>query len=298
MMRPVAAGDDDDTTVITNKGIADGGDAPEISIDESELDRWMVEELEEPSPLSSLLEVHAAGFSDCGRRRSSNQDAMLVDLKQQLFAVADGIGGRAGGEMASELACEVLRRAIARASSADAPSDVLGPRRADELLRAMQMANRAIHRRAGEDPDYEGMGTTLTALRVVPEHGRAYIAHVGDSRCYHLRGGELELLTRDHTRGALLGSVGPLSQHLSRALGVEPEVAIDLHVVEIHDGDMFLLCSDGLSVNADSGYLKRVLTQPEALPARARALIAHANERGGKDNITVVLVNISSRTLD
>ncbi len=284
----VGTGDDDDTTPFSKPRLA-AGDAPEIAVDEAEIDRWLMEALEEEAARVSLLEVHAAGFSDCGRRRSSNQDALLVDAKQQLFAVADGIGGRAGGDVASELACEVLRRALLRAGEGSG---------ADELVQAVQMANRAVHRRGAEDPDDEGMGTTLTALKVAPALGRAYVAHVGDSRCYRLRGPELELLTRDHTHGAMLGSVGPLSQHLSRAIGIEPQVAIDLHVVEIHDGDTFLLCSDGLSTNADTAFVKSVLTAPEGLPARARALVAHANERGGKDNITVVLVSISSRTLD
>jgi protein phosphatase len=154
------------------------------------------------------------------------------------------------------------------------------------------MANRAIYRRAARDEDYAGMGTTLTALRIAPSGNRAYVAHVGDSRCYRLRPPTTMLLTRDHTRGALLGTVGPLAAQLSRAVGIEPSVEIDLHVFEVQAGDHYLLCSDGLTNNLDIETIGALALGDAPLAQRVRGLVDAANERGGKDNITVVLVSV------
>jgi protein phosphatase len=136
------------------------------------------------------------------------------------------------------------------------------------------------------------MGTTLTALCTAGERGRAYVAHVGDSRCYRLRAGALVQLTRDHTRGELLGGVGPLAAELSRAVGVEPVVEIDLVVVEAAPGDELLLCTDGLTRALADGDIAAVLAGPGSVEDRLAALVARADEGSGKDNITAVLVKV------
>ena len=291
---------EDDETLVSAKSDVDDtqiDEAPEIKVeDESEVNRLLVEEiLDEPSKPRQPLSVLAAGFSDCGRRRSENADAMLVLPKERLFAVADGIGGRSGGDLASELAVEIVKRALKKGVKLDGDEDLMRPRQADELVRAIEMANRYIYKRAGRDEDYAGMGTTLTAMRIADERGRAYVAHVGDSRCYRLRGDTMEQLTRDHTRGAMLGTVGPLSGHLARAVGIDPNIDIDLSVFELEDGDLFLLCSDGLIGDVDLAEIATLCRMPVPLSQRVVKMIDRANDSGGKDNITAVLVSVVER---
>jgi protein phosphatase len=287
------SGEDDDTTLVTARTRALRADeAPEITLgDENELGQLEMEAiLEGDAPVGSVA-IEACGLSEGGRRRKNNEDAFLLLKRVQLYAVADGIGERAGGEVASDLALEVLRRALLH-GPIEGTSDVMRPQRADELVRAFEMANRAVHRRAQRDADYQGMGTTLTALCVSAT--RAYVAHVGDSRCYRLRDGGLTQLTHDHTRAEELGGVGPLAAALTRAVGIEPTVEIELLVFEAAPGDLFLLCTDGLSSALGNDQIAAIASGPGDLPTRARALVDRADEESGKDNITVVLVAIES----
>jgi protein phosphatase len=257
--------------------------------DESEVSELVVEELDEDaSAPQALVEVRAAGRTERGRRRDSNEDALIVFPRVELFAVADGVAGVEGGELASELALETLRHALLE-GALDGVTDMMRPRRADALARAVESANRAVHERALCDASYRGMATTLTALRTSARRGRAYVAHVGDSRCYRLRDGELELLTRDHTRGAELDDVGPLSRQLSRAVGIEPTIEVDVLVTDALPGDRFLLCTDGLSRHVDDATLA-ALASGDDLEACVAALCDHADEVSGKDNITAVVV--------
>jgi PPM family protein phosphatase len=294
----VTSEEDDDTTAITSKTRALREDAPDIVVgDEGEVSELVLEDIASlDDGEAAPLRVVAAGHSERGQRRKTNQDALLCLPEAEIFAVADGMGDRAGGQVASELVIEVLRRALVQ-GPLEGEADLLKPARADELVRAFEMANRAVHRRGLRDENFRGMGTTLTALCTAAGRSRAYVAHVGDSRCYRLRAGELTQLTRDHTRAELLGGVGPLAAELSRAVGIEPTVEIDLVVVEVAAGDRFLLCTDGLSHALDATAIAEGLAVAD--PAIAvEALVARANEGGGKDNITAVVVAVEDRAVE
>jgi len=240
----------------------------------------------------------AAAATDVGRVRPQNEDAYLLRPDLHLYAVADGMGGHAAGEVASRLAIETLAEELA-----SLPPATPGPDVEAALRRAVQAANRAILERAAREPDKAGMGTTLTALRIVEQDDGApgyRIAHVGDSRAYRLRAGTLELLTRDHTwvqleveRGTLtpeLARVHPFASVLVRAVGIEPEAEPDLLRGRIEPGDLYLLCSDGLTTALEDRELKDLLDATAPLQPLARRLVDAANERGGPDNITVVLL--------
>jgi serine/threonine protein phosphatase PrpC len=202
-----------------------------------------------------------------------------------LFAVADGMGGHQGGEVASKLALELLRRA------ADGGSD---------LAEVVREANRAVFSKASEDPGLTGMGTTLTA--VVLQGDRLRLAHVGDSRMYRVRDGSMERITRDHTVVENLvekGQLTPREAHihpqrsiLTRALGVEEDVQVDEAEVDIEPGDRLLLCSDGLTGMVDEDDILAILTRNDDPQAASDALVDAANEAGGQDNITAVVLDV------
>jgi protein phosphatase len=228
--------------------------------------------------------------TDVGKVRATNQDRLLED--PPLFAVADGMGGHAAGEVAALTAVEALRSAFSGHASADG------------LVAAAAEANRSVWRRAAADPDLRGMGTTLVALALVSEEGedRLAIVNVGDSRLYRLRNGELEQLTTDHRLVQELVDEGQLSEAeasvhpqrnvLTRALGVDPDVAVDVLQVLPFKGDRYLLCSDGLSGELADRQLASVLRRFADPQEAARELIADAKANGGADNITVVIVDV------
>lgn len=246
------------------------------------------------SPAVRIL-IIATGASDQGLRRKRNEDSLLVLRERSLFAVADGMGGYAGGELASALAVDVLRDAFERGVfEARTESDVELPRRGRELACAIHMANEAIYAVAENDPQLHSMGTTMVAARFSPNKQRVYIGHVGDSRCYRLRGSVLRQLTQDHTMGAL-GMTGPHSKELFQAVGVKPTMVIDLIVDKpLHD-DLYVLCSDGLSKMVDDEELREVLLQEPDVDAAVYRLIELANQHGGRDNTTIILVKVVER---
>ncbi len=226
--------------------------------------------------------------TDPGRRRRRNEDAFVN--RPPLFAVADGMGGARAGEIASRLATEALREG--RAGGA-------GEQRVFELIQA---ANQRVYQRSETDADASGMGTTITVALV--EDGVVAIGHVGDSRAYLIRDGKLEQLTEDHSLVAELLRTGKLSPEeaethpqrsmITRALGTDPDVDADTFSVEAREGDLFLLCSDGLtSMLADDEILRRVEANRGDLDRAARELVARANQLGGEDNITVVFFEIA-----
>jgi serine/threonine protein phosphatase PrpC len=237
--------------------------------------------------------VEVASLTDVGRQRSNNQDA-YGELRGEsgacLLIVADGMGGHAGGATASRLAVETVEQ-IFRAST-DAP---------DVMLRAaLEAANREVHNRANNDSSLAGMGTTGVAL-LLPASGPGWVANVGDSRAYRLRGGQLEQLTLDHSlvaelerRGMLTPEealVHPRRNEVLRSLGVEPDVMVDLTEIDVLPGDQFLLCSDGLSgVVSDDEIASLMAGHPPA--EAARRLVDAANDRGGPDNVTVQIARI------
>jgi protein phosphatase len=247
-------------------------------------------EVEDATGPIALILVTALGQTDRGRHRTTNEDSFLVDPKLHLFAICDGMGGHAAGEVASQLAIETIARAH-RTATFDGEPDKTRPRRGDQLVRAILMANRAVYDKSREDPRYHGMGTTAVAARFSPNKQRVYIAHVGDSRCYRMRAGKLRQITKDHTLGSL-GVQGPSAGKLVRAVGTELKVDVDLLTDAPEAGDYYMLCSDGLSRMVSNDAIEKILSDEKDLDAAVAKLIAAANEAGGRDNITVILVRV------
>jgi serine/threonine protein phosphatase PrpC len=226
--------------------------------------------------------------TDPGRKRRQNEDAFVV--RPPLFAIADGMGGARAGEIASALAAGALNESATRSGGED---------RVKELV---QEANRRVHERASNDPATTGMGTTMTVALVEPD-GVITFGHVGDSRAYMLRGDTLEQLTDDHSlvaelvrRGELSASdaeVHPQRSVITRALGTDPDVDVDAFTIRPEPGDIYLLCSDGLSdMVAGEGIEEVLLRHRGDLDDTAKALVRAANRGGGDDNITAVLFEI------
>jgi PPM family protein phosphatase len=235
----------------------------------------------------ALRIVEHAGRTDVGRQRSANEDDFV--LAPPFFAVADGMGGAKAGEVASAMATEVF----------EGESDSGEPAEA-QLARILREANRRIYDLAVADESHRGMGTTLTAAKVTGDE--ISLAHVGDSRAYRMRDGELEQLTKDHSLVAELERSGQITaeaaEHhpqrsiITRALGPEPEVEVDTYTVTGREGDLFLLCSDGLTSMISDEEIGSILRSADSLDAAADTLVRAANQSGGKDNITVVLFRV------
>jgi protein phosphatase len=155
------------------------------------------------------------------------------------------------------------------------------------------MANEAIFERAKAEPELNGMGTTVVSARFSPNKQRLYVGHVGDSRCYRLRDQELRQVTTDHTMGSL-GVTGPLAERLERAVGIAPAVKVDIIIARPLPNDIYLLCSDGLSKMVSDAAMRDILIAEKDLNKAAAALIATANAKGGRDNITVILIQVKS----
>jgi PPM family protein phosphatase len=227
------------------------------------------------------------GVTDPGRRRRRNEDAFVAE--PPLFAIADGMGGAQAGEVASGLAAAVLE---------EATGDDRGEERVAELI---QEANRRVFQRSNEDAATSGMGTTMTVALVGSDDTIAF-GHVGDSRAYRIRGGELEQLTDDHSLVGELVRSGRLSPEeaeahpqrsvITRALGTEPDVDVDTFTVEAEPDDVYLLCSDGLTDMISARDILAAVEAGATLDEAARALVNAANAGGGEDNITVVLFQI------
>ena len=251
-------------------------------------------EVDEPTHAESFFLVSATAQTDTGLRRKRNEDALLVLPGKNLFVVADGMGGHAGGEMASALAVKTVNDAYESGSFEGEPHLNL-PREATELARALQMANAAVLEKASITRELQGMGTTICAARFSPNKERLYLGHVGDSRCYRFRDGMLSQLTADHTM-ADLGVEGPQAQQLSRAVGIWPTVPIDIIMVAPMPGDVYLLCSDGLTKMLRDQAIEALLSDERDPKAAVEKLIVSANEKGGKDHITVILVRVVAPT--
>jgi serine/threonine protein phosphatase PrpC len=224
--------------------------------------------------------------SDLGRQRQGNEDNLFV--RAPLFVVADGMGGAQAGEVASKMAVDSFE------------SDMPGGAPGEALVQIIEGANRAIHDRSRTDAKTTGMGTTVTAAYV--GESEVTIAHVGDSRAYVLRGSDLMRLTRDHSlvgelvlRGKLTeeqAEMHPQRSVITRALGSEPDVEVDVHVYQARAGDVFMLNSDGLTSMVPDDRVKQILTGSSTLEQAGRELINAANDAGGKDNITVILFRL------
>jgi PPM family protein phosphatase len=222
--------------------------------------------------------------TDTGRQRNANEDSLFTSAP--VFVVADGMGGAQAGEVASKAAAESFAHDLPQAP----------PLRV--LEQTIEGANRTIHDLARKDPGLAGMGTTITAAIVDAEAEEVAIGHVGDSRAYRLRGGAFERLTRDHSLVEEMRRKGQLTEAqaedhpqrsiITRALGPEPEVEVDLQTVPAQVGDVFVICSDGLTTMLDDDQIARILTRASSLQAALRTLVDEANRAGGRDNITVV----------
>lgn len=244
---------------------------------------------EEPTGPIPRIAVSAAGRTDRGRRRARNEDAVLVLPEHEVYAIADGMGGYAGGREAAAAAVETLRDAHERGDFGEVEPGF--PRRGAELMGAVRRANERIREESARDERKAGMGTTVVSTRFSPGRKRVYIAHVGDSRCYRLRDGALKQLTTDHTLGAA-GVTGPAAGKLSRAVGVFDEVDVDLTVDEPRHGDFYLLCSDGLYKMVPERTVEHIIAEAPSLDEAVDTLVTEANARGGRDNVSVVLIRI------
>jgi PPM family protein phosphatase len=226
--------------------------------------------------------------TDVGRQRQANEDSMLA--RSPLFVVADGMGGAQAGEVASMAAVQVFSDGLPDGSPEDALESSIG------------VANRTIYDRAHADSSLSGMGTTITAAAVDSQREEVVIGHVGDSRAYRLRDGILQRLTRDHSLVEEMRRRGQITEEqaedhpqrsiITRALGPEPEVQVDLQAVPADPGDIFMLCSDGLTTMLSDERIRVLIEEATSLEAAARALVDEANVAGGRDNITVLLFQI------
>lgn len=243
----------------------------------------------------------AAGLTDVGKERGHNEDRYVLLPEFNVYVVADGMGGHQSGEVASRMAAAT----IASYFRADSPHSSRTGTVGDRLREAVSDANAKIFARADDSRAHRGMGTTVVAAAFGPADRTVFIAHAGDSRCYRIRNGEIEQMTRDHSllQDALLerpelteSDLAYLPRNvITRALGIAPTVDIDLCAVAAELGDVFLLCSDGLHGLVHDEEISCIVRENGSLTDACAALVAAANANGGKDNITAVLVRIEEQ---
>ena len=243
------------------------------------------------------LRWQAAGVSDTGLRRTQNEDTLVLDHARGVVIVADGMGGRPGGEHASSLAAQVVQAHLSSSEDSDG-----GP--GERMAEAVSLANLKVWEAASADPERQGMGTTVTALALDGDSARWTIGHVGDSRGYVFRDGELKRITRDHTvvqdlleSGAISPSATadhPLGHLINRAVGTEDTVDVDIFEGDALDGDIFLLCSDGLAGLMTDDEIEATLQglTVAGLDEKSAELVAIAHERGAPDNVTLCFLAV------
>lgn len=252
------------------------------------------------------MKVTHAGLSDVGRKREHNEDSFIIVGQDLLFVVADGMGGHAAGEVASRIAVNAMADFIA---STRKDAEITWPYEYDtnlsvasnRLKTAIRIANQKIIDTIGERRELEGMGTTLVSILL--SEGIACIAHVGDSRAYQVRDGKMEQMTGDHSwvnEQIKLGFLTkeeaerhPFRNVVTRALGSKEDVQVDIIEKPLQAGDRLLLCSDGLNTMIDDSTILGIITDAKGNPDLAtKNLIATANEEGGEDNVTAILVHV------
>ena len=249
--------------------------------------------------------VISSAITDKGEKRTHNEDIFLVNDEIRLYVVCDGMGGHAGGEVASQVAVHTIEEII-RANHSELQSHLLKQEEREEVIRehlrhAIRLAGRKIFSIAVQEHRYRGMGTTCVACLV--DEKNLYVAHVGDSRCYLMRNGEIQQVTEDHSLVNEQIQAGLITKEeavnhksknvITRSLGYNKEVEVDVQVLPLQVGDSVLLCSDGLCnlVQAEE-MLQKVMTPHASLQNVCRQLVNQACERGGDDNITVVLFSV------
>ena len=237
-----------------------------------------------------MLNLQAAGLTDVGQVRTTNEDAFGFCVEDGVFALCDGMGGAAAGEVASRIAVDTLIEGLCAARS--------HANRRKVLEEAIADANQRVHSRAEKDITLRGMGTTLVALAI--SGGRALIGNVGDSRCYLFRRGKLTRQTRDHSlvdEQVRLGQLtqdeaehSPLRNVITRAIGTQVAVAADIAELDLHSGDLLMLCSDGLTKELSDERIAVILSEAASLDDLCARLVSAAKAAGGHDNITCVVV--------
>jgi protein phosphatase len=252
------------------------------------------------------FKISAHGVSDVGMKRDHNEDSFLVDLRLGLLVVADGMGGHAGGEHASRLAVETIQREVQAArektgGAFERPPGIEDSPLPDVMRQAVEAACAAIFDAAQTDTELAGMGTTVTAALLDGNH--AFVAHVGDSRCYLLRDGKIYQVSEDHSlvnEQIKAGAISPeeartsrFKNIITRSVGFERAVAVDLMGIELQLGDRFVVCCDGLSNLVEDAEILELGGGP-SLVEGAERLVALANERGGDDNITVIVARVDA----
>lgn len=254
------------------------------------------------------MEILFGGKTDVGKVRKNNEDNFSIDEGLGLFVVADGMGGHASGEIASEMAVHIITENYQRAIKGKnktfvGPYDDALSATSNRLLSSTRIANMAIFEAAQKDDKYHKMGTTLVALLL--QEQTAILAHVGDSRIYRIRDGSIEQLTQDHSLVNQQMKLGLITEDearsskakniITRAIGLRRTVAIDVGEQMIQEDDRFVLCSDGLTdLVKDDEILDIVLNNTGELSEACDRLIEQANQRGGHDNITVILVHVKN----
>ena len=250
--------------------------------------------------------IKACGLSDVGLTRAHNEDYFEVDPRHRLFVVADGMGGHSHGEVAAQIAVQAIHDFIEKTDDRDTTWPSVTDSRLKRHSNLLKMAVRLAHDRVmgaiREDGSLSGMGTTVVGLLL--EGTTAAVAHVGDSRVYRLRDGRLDQLTQDHTwvhEQVMAGFLSkeqarshPLKNVVTRALGGESDVVVDVREVEVQPGDLYLLCSDGLTSMLGDADIRERLASGRDLHEICRTLINDSNARGGIDNVTVVLLSIEA----
>ena len=253
---------------------------------------------------NSTMIYEICSQTDTGLTRDNNEDAIAVDVLTGLCLLADGMGGYNAGEIASGMAVAFINAEMARwLAQTGLNSSARDVRRALEIC--VENANHSIFTAANSNPQYRGMGTTLVAG--VFQGTRATLGHIGDSRCYRLRGQEFQQLTHDHSLLQEQLDAGLISQQdahtslnrnlVTRALGVEEMVMVELNEYRVEAGDLYLMCSDGLSDMVRDGDIASILLESGTLQAKAEHLVLQANENGGRDNISVLLVHAKERVV-
>jgi protein phosphatase len=253
-----------------------------------------------------MLAVESFGMSDVGRARNHNEDCFEIDSRHRLFLVADGMGGHRYGEVASRVAVQAIREFVAASEDSDQTwpfvFDTRLRRHSNLLKNAVRVAHDKVLSAIRKDRRLDGMGTTVVGFYLDAHTDVGAVAHVGDSRAYRLRDGRLELLTQDHTwvnEQVVAGYLSedqarshPLKNVVTRALGGEREVEVDLQEVRVRHGDLYLLCSDGLTTMLGDEEIAREAAAGGGVRGICERLVGRANARGGHDNVTVVALGI------
>ena len=246
------------------------------------------------------MNYHFYAVTDTGRARDNNEDSVAFDEYAQVAVLADGMGGYNAGEIASGMATAFIKSELSRwlieAGAIAQPKEI---RRAMEIC--VDNANLAIFNSANANPAYAGMGTTL--VLAVFKDGQLTVGHIGDSRCYRIRDRVMGQITKDHSllqeqmdAGMITpeqAAVSPIKNLVTRALGVEQSVMLEVNEFQVMPGDVYLICSDGLSDMVDDEVIARIVSEGSGLGQIAESLVAAANNNGGKDNISVLMVTVS-----